>query len=124
LAVLPKRLAGYRANGRLLQGDPITTETHPEERWTLQQIGAVISLFVICAWSIVVFLIHAYSPLSGDTLELAFIGTVAVVSLLSIPFYLKRVRWSYLGGILVTILLVVGAVAIALERAIFFYPSV
>ena len=100
------------------------TENRLRERWTLQQIGAVVSIFIICAWSIAVFLIHAYSPLSGDTLELAFIGTVAVVSLLSIPFYLKRVKWSYLGGILVTILLVVGAIIVALNRAIFFSPSV
>jgi len=98
-------------------------ENHPKERWTLQQIGAVVSIFIITAWSIAVFLIHAYMPLSGDALELAFVGTVAVVSLLSLPFYLKRVRWSYLGGILVTILLVVGAIIIALERAIFFSSS-
>jgi len=100
------------------------TENHPKGRWTLQQIGAALSLFVICAWSIVVFFIHAYTPLSGDTLELALIGTVAVASLLLLPFYLKRVKWSYLGGVLVTILLVVGAIVIALERAIFFSPSV
>jgi len=99
------------------------TENRPKEKWTLQQIGAVVSIFIISAWSIAVFLIHAYMPLSGDTLELAFIGTVAVVSLLSLPFYLKRVKWSYLGGVLVTILLGVGAVIIALERAIFFSPS-
>ena len=100
------------------------TETNPKERWTLQQVGAAVSIFIICAWSIVVFLIHAYNPLSGDTRELALIGTVAVTSLLSIPFYLKRVKWSYLGGILVTILLVIGAIIIALNRAIFFSPSV
>jgi CubicO group peptidase (beta-lactamase class C family) len=100
------------------------TENHPEERWTLQQIGAVVSIFIISAWSIVVFFIHAYTPSSGDTLELAFIGTVAVASLLSLPFYLKRVKWSYLGGVLVTILLVIGAIMIALNRAIFFSPSV
>jgi CubicO group peptidase (beta-lactamase class C family) len=98
-------------------------ENHPKERWTSQQIGAVVSLFMITAWSIAVLLIHAYSPLSADTRELALIGTVAVVSLLSIPFYLKRVEWSYIGGILVTILLFVGAVMIALNRAIFFSPS-
>jgi len=100
------------------------SENHPKERWTLQQIGAVVSIFIISAWSIVVFLIHAYTPSSGDTQELAFIGTVAVVSLLLLPFYLKRVKWSYLGGILVTILLVIGAIVIALNRAIFFSPSV
>ena|GEM_PF-781206 len=100
------------------------TENRPKERWTLQQIGAAVSILIISAWSIVVFLIHAYSPLSGDTQELAFIGTVAIVSLLSLPFYLKRVKWSYLGGILVTILLVIGAIMTALNRAIFFSPSV
>jgi len=100
------------------------TENRPKERWTFQQIGAAVSIFIICAWSIVVFLIHVYTPSSGDTRELALIGTVAVVSLLSITFYLKRVKWSYLGGILVTILLFVGAIMIALNRAIFFSPSV
>jgi len=100
------------------------TENHPKERWTLQQIGAAVSISIISAWSIVIFLIHVYMPLSGDTLELALIGTVAVASLLLIPFYLKRVRWSYLGGILVTILLVIGAIIIASYRAIFFSPSV
>ena len=99
------------------------TENSPKERWTFQQIGAVVSLSIICVWSIVVFLIHAYTPSSGDTRELALIGTVAVVSLLSVPFYFKRVKWSYLGGILATILLVVGAIIIALNRAIFFSPS-
>jgi CubicO group peptidase (beta-lactamase class C family) len=100
------------------------TENHPKERWTLQQIGAVVSISIITAWSIAAFLIHAYMPLSGDTLELTFVGTVALVSLLSIPLYLKRVKWSYLGGILVTILLFVGAIMIALNRAMFFSPSV
>jgi CubicO group peptidase (beta-lactamase class C family) len=99
-------------------------ENHPRERWTLQQIGAVVSIFIITAWSIVVFLIHACNPLSADTRELSLIGTAAVVSLLSIPFYLKRIKWSYAGGILVTILLFVGAIMIALNRAMFFSPSV
>ena len=100
------------------------TENHPKERWTLQQIGAVVSIFIVYTWSIVVFLIHVYTPSSGDTRELALIGTVALVSLLSIPFYLKRVKWSYIGGILVTILLFFGAITIAINRAIFFSPSV
>ena len=99
------------------------TENRPKERWTLQQIGAAVSIFIICTWSIVVFLIHVYTPSSGDTRELALIGTVASISLLSIPFYLKRVKWSYVGGILATILLFVGAIMIALNRAIFFSPS-
>ena len=74
-------------------------ETPTREKWTLQQIVAIASLFIISVWSIAVFLIHSFAPLSGDPLELALIGTVAVVSLLLLPFYWKRVKWSYLGGI-------------------------
>jgi len=104
--------------------DSTMTENQVGEKWTLQQIIALASLFIISVWSIVVLWIHVFTLASGDYLEIAFIGTVAVVSLFLLPFYWKRVKWSYIGGILITTFSVICAIVIASHRVIFFSPSV
>jgi len=103
--------------------DSTMTENQVGEKWTLQQILALASLFIISVWSIVVLWIHLFTLASGDYLEIAFIGTVALVSLLLLPLYWKRVKWSYIGGILLTTFSFICAIVIASHRVIFFSPS-
>jgi CubicO group peptidase (beta-lactamase class C family) len=83
----------------------------------------LVTLLIVALWSAAVVWIHAVTPVSGDTREMAFIGTVTITSWLLLPLYWWRVRWSYIGGILVTVLLLAGAAVIASHRAIYFSLS-
>jgi CubicO group peptidase (beta-lactamase class C family) len=101
----------------------MTRDRHASQS-TPHQIGALVTLLIVALWSTAVVWIHTVTPASGDTREMAFMGTVAIMSWLLLPLYWRRVRWSYVGGILVTVLLLVGAAIIIPYRVIHFSPSV
>lgn len=101
----------------------MTRDGHASQ-WTPHQIGALVTLLIVALWSTAVVWIYTVTPASGDTREMAFVGTVAIMSWLLLPLYWRRVRWSYVGGILVTVLLLIGAAMVIPHRVIYFSLSV
>ena len=99
------------------------TENRRTSDWTGHQIGALVALIIVAGWSMAAVWIHALTPASGDPKEMAFVGSVTLMAWILLPLYGKRVRWSYVGGVLVTLLLLAGGAMIASDRVIRFSPS-
>jgi CubicO group peptidase (beta-lactamase class C family) len=88
--------------------------------YTVHQIGALLALLVVVAWSLAALWLHMVTPAGADLLEITCLGTVAAVSLLLVGLFDLRVRWAYAGGILVALALLVGVAMEALGQNLHF----
>jgi CubicO group peptidase (beta-lactamase class C family) len=88
--------------------------------YTQNQIGALVTLGTLVIWSAVQLWIHLFTLAGADMFEIIFLGTLTAVFLVLLPLYGKRVRWAYVGGILVVVAMLVGAVKAGLDHSYFF----
>jgi hypothetical protein len=88
--------------------------------FTFYQTGAVAAMLVVAVWGLAVLLSLLVTPGGADRMELTYLGTVIIAYLVLVPLYWKRVRWSYVAGIVLIFGLFVGAGYAAWEGVLFF----
>jgi CubicO group peptidase (beta-lactamase class C family) len=88
--------------------------------FTRNQIGALIALGVLVIWGVADLWIHLVTPAGAGVVEIIFLGTLAPVFLILVPLYAKRVRWAYVGGILMVLVMLAGAVKAFLDQSYYF----
>ena len=71
--------------------------------FSIHQIGALITTIILAVWGIWVTWLHMTKPLGIDHTEIVFLSAVVPIYLILVPFYVLRVRWSYISGIIVTL---------------------
>jgi hypothetical protein len=86
-------------------------------------LGALITLIVVAVWGVWVLWAHMTRPLGIEHTEILFMSAMVPVYLILIPFYTRRVRWSYISGIIVLLGLFVGVLKSVLDQSLFFSPS-
>jgi len=75
---------------------PITERNWGIKNYSNNQIGSVVTLMIIAVWGVMVLWTHTRNPAGMDPLELTFVGTLTIIFWILVPFYWKRVRWSYI----------------------------
>jgi CubicO group peptidase (beta-lactamase class C family) len=90
------------------------------DRWTNHQRAAFVSILVLALWGLLAVWIQMTTPAGATTVELTFLGILVPVFWLLLPLYWKRYRWAYVGGILVILGMLLGAVQAALDPGLFF----
>jgi CubicO group peptidase (beta-lactamase class C family) len=88
------------------------------------QIGAFISIIIIAVWGVWVLWLHMTRPLGMENIEMLFLVSIVPISLVLIPLYWFRIRWSYTSGVLVLLGLFVGLIKSVIDRSFFFSVSV
>jgi CubicO group peptidase (beta-lactamase class C family) len=92
--------------------------------YTFNQLGATAAILVILVWSLVSIWLHLATPGGADKIEMTYFGALGIGFLILAPLYLKRVRWSYIAGILLILGLFMGAGVAAWSRILFFSWSI
>lgn len=92
--------------------------------YTFNQLGAVAAILVILVWSLASIWLHLATPGGADKTEMTYFGALGIGFLILAPLYLKRVRWSYIAGILLILALFMGAGVAAWSRILFFSWSI
>jgi CubicO group peptidase (beta-lactamase class C family) len=92
--------------------------------YTFNQMGATAAILVILVWSLVSIWLHLATPGGADKIEMTYFGALGIGFLILAPLYLKRVRWSYIAGILLILGLFMGAGVAAWSRILFFSWSI
>jgi hypothetical protein len=88
--------------------------------YTAHQIGAFIALLVLVIWGLAVLWVHMVTPAGADVFEMTYLGTLTLMFLILLPLYWKRVRWAYIGGILMVVAMYAGAAKVALDQDLVF----
>jgi CubicO group peptidase (beta-lactamase class C family) len=89
--------------------------------FSIHQIGALIAMIILAVWGIWVTWLHMTRPLGIDYTEILFLSAVVPIYLILVPFYVMRVRWSYISGIFVVLILFAGVVFAAVVARVFFF---
>ncbi len=92
--------------------------------YTLNQLGAAATILVILVWSLASIWLHLATPGGADRIEMTYFGAFGIGFLVLAPLYWKRVRWSYVAGILLILALFLGAGFTAWSRILFFSWSI
>ena len=92
--------------------------------FSLNQLGALITLGILAVWGVVISWLHLTRPVGVDITEILFLSAVVPVYVILIPFYGLRVRWSYISGIIVILVLFAGVLKAATEHILFFSFSI
>jgi hypothetical protein len=89
------------------------------DNWTIHQRAAFTSIVVLALWGFLAVWLQMTTPAGATTVELSFLGTLVPMLWLLVPLYWKRLRWVYIGGILVILGMLLGAVKAALDPGLF-----
>jgi len=88
--------------------------------YTSHQKGALLGLLVLFVWCLFVFWFHLTTPAGADMFEMTYVGALAIIFLLLLPLYLRRIHWAYLGGILAVFAMLAGAIKATLDKSFIF----
>jgi len=92
--------------------------------YTFNQLGATATILVILVWSLASIWLHLATPGGADKTEMTYFSTLGIGFLMLAPLYWKRVRWSYVAGILLILASFLGAGVAAWSRILFFSWSI
>lgn len=92
--------------------------------WTNHQIAAFVAILILALWGLIVAWTQMTTPAGATTEELTFLGILVPMFWVLLPLYWRRFRWGYVGGILIILVMLVGAVKAALDPGLFFSASV
>ena len=95
-----------------------------KQTFTTHQLGALITMSIMAVWGISVSWLHLTRPVGAGDMEILFLSAMVPVFVILVPFYVLRVRWSYVNGILVLLALFAGVLKAATEYIFFFSFSV
>ena len=84
------------------------------------QLGALITLLIVAVWGVWVSWLNITRPLGIDPTEILFLSAIVPICLILVPFYVLRVRWSYISGIIIILVLFAGVVKAFTEHVLFF----
>lgn len=101
------------------RGDTVN-QRKDTKAWTVHQRAAFVSILVLALWGLLAIWIQMTTPAGATTVELTFLGILVPVLWLLLPLYWMRSRWAYIGGILVILGMLLGAVQAALDPGLFF----
>jgi CubicO group peptidase (beta-lactamase class C family) len=90
------------------------------DRWTVHQCAAFVSILILAFWGLFAIWIQVTTPAGATTVELIFLGVLVPMFCILLPLYWMRFRWAYIGGILVILGMLLGAVKAALDPGLFF----
>jgi len=88
--------------------------------YTIHQFAALVALLMLVIWGLTILWIHLITPAGANMLEMVYVSTLTVIFMILIPLYWKRVRWAYIGGILIILVMFIGAVKGVLNHSIVF----
>lgn len=92
--------------------------------YTFNQLGATAAILVILVWSLASMWLYLATPGGANKTEMTYFGTLGIGFLMLAPLYWKRVRWSYVAGILLMLALFMGAGVAAWSRILFYSFSI
>lgn len=90
------------------------------DRFSPRQLGALITLLALAVWGLAVLWIHLVTPAGADMFEMTYVGTLTAIFLILLPLYWKQLRPAYIGGILIALALLAGAVKGAMDHSLVF----
>jgi len=98
-----------------------------EMRLSFNQMVALFGLFTLAISSLALYLVNLVtlgSAMDPEMLEMTIWGTITALFWLLVPLYLKKVRWSYIAGIVVILSQFLGFVYGLWQRVYYFSLSI
>jgi CubicO group peptidase (beta-lactamase class C family) len=92
-------------------------------RFTLHQIGALVTMAILAVWGVWVAWLHLTRPLGMAHIEVVFLSGLVPIYLILLPLYAFRVRWSYISGIVALLGLFADVTKSLVDRSLFFSLS-
>ena len=86
--------------------------------------GAFLTLLIVLVGSLVSTVFHMTNPVDFDKLGATILIGFLLLSIVLIPLYLRKIKWGYLAGIFLNLIIIGAGVRTVFERSYFFSLSI